>query len=162
MTSFESKLLPILRQGVAVIQMILYKKVRDHLSHRHPYRLQEDINKLSAAVINDVFGLENTKEPFKSFAENNRDWIDEVIENIPEEMADVMGPVTDALRITVLCDSQEGRDTSAILERAHDRRLLVVSREIPLPARFISLVRELGSANDILLPPEISTIQSEN
>jgi hypothetical protein len=162
MAAFESKLIPILRQGVAVIQMILYKKVRDYLAHNHPNRYPENINKLSAAIVNDIFGAENIEEPFAGFVKDNREWIDEEIEKIPEELADVVGPITDALRITVLCDNQEGRDTSAILQRANDRRLLLVSREIPLPARFITLVRELGSMNNILLPPEISRMPSEN
>ncbi len=162
MEAFESKLIPILRQGVAVIQMILFKRMRDHLARRCPGRDTVDINKLSGAIVNDLFGMANTEEPFASFVNENKECIEEEINTIPSEIADVMIPLTDALRITVLCDNQEGIDTSAILQRAKDRKLLLVPREVPLPGRFINLVRELGSKYDILLPLEINQMSNQN
>lgn len=162
MDTFESKLIPILRQGVAVIQMIFYKRMRDHLVQKYSEYTMEDINKLSGAIVNDVFGTPNTEEPFVTFARENKEYIEKEIKKIPDELADLMIPLTDALRVIVLCDKQEGIETSAVLQQAHDRKLLVVSREVPLPGRFINLVRELGSKYDILLPPGMSPINNQN
>lgn len=162
METFESKLIPILRQGVAIIQMILFKRIRDHLARQYPGRDTGDINKLSGAIVNDLFGTPNTEEPFATFVNENKKCIDEEINRFHREFADMMIPLTDALRVNVLCDNQEGIDSSAILQRAHDRQLLLVSREVPLPGRFINLVRELGNKYDILLPPGMNQMSNQN
>ncbi|MCE5242946.1 MAG: hypothetical protein LLF99_07080, partial [Desulfobacteraceae bacterium] len=59
-------------------------------------------------------------------------------------------PLTDALRIQAVCDFQEGMDTSSVLERAKQSGILIVDRELPLPAPFMNLVRKLGSAFGLL------------
>jgi hypothetical protein len=59
-------------------------------------------------------------------------------------------PLTDALRIQFLCDSHEGIDSTAVLERAERQEILIVEREVPLPGAFMSVVRSFGRAYGIL------------
>ncbi|HEU20261.1 MAG TPA: hypothetical protein ENO00_12955 [Deltaproteobacteria bacterium] len=162
MEKSENKLIPILRQGIAVIQMILFKRIREHLVQSYPERDKGDINKLSGAIVNDLFGTTNMEEPFATFVNENKECIEEQIKKIPQELSGLMIPLTDALRVTVICDRQDGIDNSSILQRAHDRKLLLVSREVPLPGRFINLVRELGDRCDILLQPGMNQVSNQN
>lgn len=88
-------------------------KLKTHLFKKYPDRETLFINKLSGAIINDLFGTPNTEQPFASFAEENRACID--------------------------------------LFRAEELHILLVDREITLPARFLNLVRKLGGAFDLLV-----------
>jgi len=162
MEMFESRLLPILRQGVAIIQMVFFRRLRDYLALRYPDSEAAYINMLSGAVVNDIFGTPNTEEPYASFVKENSDLLQEEIKKVPFELVDMMVPLTDALRVQVICDQEEGIDSSPILIRANELKILLVPRGVPLPARFISLVRELGDRFDILLPPEIKQMSTLN
>ncbi|MEA3487296.1 MAG: hypothetical protein U9R20_06530 [Thermodesulfobacteriota bacterium] len=160
MDEFESKLLPILRQGVAIVKMAFFKKLKNHLGAQNPDREAVFINMLAGAVVNDIFGTPNTAELFTSFVKENRNMIQETLKNVPLELVDMMVPLTDALRVQVLCDRQEGIDSLPILVHANELKLLLVPRKIPLPASFIKLVRELGNKHDLLLTPEIRKMDS--
>ena len=159
---FESKLLPILRQGIAVVQMVLFKRLRERFGIRYPEGDPTYIRRLSGAVVNEIFGSENDQEPFASFVKENEAAITEEVKRLPLEMVDMMVPLTDALRIQVLCDAQEGIDSSTLLMLANERKILLLPREIPLPAKFIDMVRRLGHENDILLPMEIVGMHGQN
>ncbi|MBW2631335.1 MAG: hypothetical protein JRC90_06155 [Deltaproteobacteria bacterium] len=132
MEEFEIKLLPILRQGVAIVKMVFFRRLKNHISEQNPDRE----------------------------ASENRNLIQETLKKVPLELVDMMVPLTDALRIQVLCDRQEGIDSLSILVHANELKLLLVPREIPLPASFMKLVRELGNKHDLLLPPEIRKMDS--
>ncbi|MCD6485742.1 MAG: hypothetical protein J7K35_00215 [Syntrophobacterales bacterium] len=155
MEEFESKLLPILRQGVAIIKMVFFKRLKKHLIGQNPDREAAFINTLTGAVVNDIFSTSGTEEPFASFVRENRNLIHETLRNVPFDLVDMMAPLTDALRIQVLCDRQEGIDSLSILVHANELKILLVPKEIPLPASFMKLVRELGNRHDLLLSPEI-------
>lgn len=154
METFESKLLPILRQGVAIVKMVFFKRLKEHLSNRYPDREEAFINSLAASVVNDLFGTHPTEGPCASFLAENSDLIQKTLKVVPFELIDMMVPLTDALRVQVLCDKQEGSDSLAILMHANELKILLVPREIPLPTQFMKLVRELGRQYDLLLPPE--------
>jgi hypothetical protein len=153
---YESKLIPILRQGVAVIQMIFFKKLRDYLHGQYPDYETTYHSRLSGAIVNDLFGTPNEEEPFASFAKENSDRIDEELKNIPIEFADMLIPLTDALRVQFLCDKQEGIDSSSVLTRANELNVLLIHQQIPLPAHFMNLVREMGAKYDLLVPQEFT------
>lgn len=151
----ESKLVPILREGVDVVKMILFKKLKSAMAEKHPELDPTSINRLSGAIINDLFGNPSQEEPFKSFAEQNEALIDKELNNIAAEFSEMRIPLTDALRVSFLCDHQDGIDSSAILNRANDLGILVVDREVPLPAKFLTLVRRLGDAFDLITSPPV-------
>ena len=150
---FESKLLPLLREGVDVIKMIFFKKLQGHLAEKYPDREKEFINRLAAALINDLFATPNPGEPFTSFAEQNKAIVEKELEAVAENFQDMRIPLTDTLRMQVLCDNQEGIDNSEVLARAKDLGILLVERDLPLPHSFMHLVRKLGSAFGLIIPP---------
>lgn len=160
MEEFESRLLPILRQGVSVVKMVFFKTLKEHLRDRHPDKDVTFINMLTGAVVNDIFGSHNTAEPFPPFVSENRLLIEETLKRVPFELVDMMIPLTDALRVQALCDRQEGIDSLSILVHANDLKLLLVPREVPLPAHFMKMVRELGNKHNLLLPTEIKKLDS--
>jgi hypothetical protein len=152
---FESKLIPVMREGVAIIKVIFYKKLKNYLEQEYPDQDKIYINKLSGAIINELFGTPNTEEHFASFAEQNKRHIDHELMNIYNEFEDMLIPLTDALRVQFLCDHQEGVESSSILSRAQELNILLVDREVPLPANFMKLARELGYAFNILESREV-------
>ena len=150
MEEYESKLLPIMREGADIIKMIFFKKLKERLSAKHMHRDQQYINKLTGAIVNDLFGTPNTQQPFATFVEENLFFIKLEMKSIATELQELRIPLTDALRVQFLCDSQEGVDSSAVLLHAKELGILIVDREVPLPAKFMNLVRRLGSSYDLL------------
>ncbi len=148
----ENKLIPTLREGVDIIKMIFFKKLKERLVARHPGSEVSYPGKLAGAIVNDLFGTPNMEVPFALFVEENRSIIEEEMQNIAVRFPDMRIPLTDALRIQFLCDHQEGVDSTAVLTRAKDLGILMVEREIPMPASFMNMVRRLGSALKILSP----------
>jgi hypothetical protein len=152
MEEFESKLIPVLRDGIDIIKMIFFKKLKSYLSRKYPERDSAYINKLSGAIINELFGVANMAEPFASFVNKNKDKIYAEMKDLSFELEEMLIPLTDALRIQFLCDTQEGIDSSSILARAKELNILISEREIPLPNHFMTLVRTLGIKFNLLNP----------
>ncbi|ABK16457.1 hypothetical protein Sfum_0759 [Syntrophobacter fumaroxidans MPOB] len=142
----ESKLIPILREGVDLVKMILFRRLRLHLANAYPEQDASYVNRMAGAVINDLFGDSPPAEPFAGFARDHAEAIDREVRRIAVSMSDMLIPLTDALRIQFLCDYQEGVDSTPVLARANELGILLSDREVPLPARFISMVRKLGSS----------------
>jgi len=159
MEKFESRLIPILRQGVGIVQAVFFKRLKEHLGTKYPENDAQFISKLAGAVVNDIFGTPNEEKPFLLFVQENRALIGKTLQEVPLAFVDMMVPLTDALRIQVLCDHQEGIDSFSILVHANNLKILLVPREIPLPASFITLVRELGKSHDLLI--EIRDAENE-
>ncbi|HPQ44786.1 MAG TPA: hypothetical protein PKZ42_11230 [Syntrophales bacterium] len=160
MEEFESRLVPILRQGVAVVQIVLFKRLKEYLSETYPNQKASFITMLTGAAVNDIFGTPNEEKPFLVFTRENKTMIEKTLQAIPLKLIDMMVPITDALRVQVLCDHQEGIDSFSILTHANKLKILLVPREIPMPSNFIGLVRELGNRHDILMPLEIRHLDS--
>lgn len=150
---FESKLLPVLREGVNVVKMIFFKRLQDFLTEKYPDRDKDFTNKLAASLINDLFDTPNPEEPFAGFAKANKTIIEKELKTVAANFEDLRIPLTDALRVQVLCDHQEGVDNSAVLARAVELNILLVDRDLPLPHSFMHLVRKLGGAYGFILPP---------
>ncbi len=149
----EQKLVPILREGIEIVKIIFFKELRDHLRLKQAGWDNDFAVRVTAAVVNDLFGVRNEDAAFVMFVETNRPTIDEVRSTVGSELQTLRIPLTDALRTAVLCDYQEGRDTSGLLHRAEECGILLVDRDLPLPNHFIELVRRLGTAMGILQPP---------
>jgi hypothetical protein len=148
----EPHLIPILREGIDVVKILLFKKLKARLPEKHPGLDARSLARLSGAVLNELFGNHNTEEPFATFAAANKSLIDGELACLAEEYGDLRIPLTDALRIQFLCDAQEGIDSSHVLLRANELHILLPDREAPLPARFMSLIRRLGAASELLTP----------
>jgi len=150
---FESKLIPVLREGVEIVKMISFKKLKESLAKKHPDREAAFVAKLAGALINAIFGAPAHEEPFAIFARSHANLIAHEQANVGAMLEELRIPLTDALRIQSLCDHQEGQDNTATLQQAQAMGILLTDRDLPLPHSFIELVRRLGSAFGLLLPP---------
>ncbi len=152
---FKSELIPIMREGVDVIKMIFFKKLQNHLSVKYKEKDATYINMLSGAVLNGLFGTPNNQQPFTIFVSENKEAIDQELKEVSENFEEMRIPLTDALRVQFLCDSQEGNDRTETLSRADELGILLRERDVPLPKNFLELVRRLGSAFGLIIkPPE--------
>ena len=150
--AFDSKLLPILREALDVVRMILFKELKDYFLAAHPDRAAE-AGRLAAGVLNELFGVENPDPAYTAFVVDNRAMLDAAIADFPSRFERLLIPLTDALRMQFLCDSREGIDeNSAFLARAKERGLLLAGRDLPLPHRFLDLVRRMGAAHGLVSP----------
>ena len=151
--TFESKLIPILREGVEIVKMISFKKLKEALTAKHPTLEAALIAKIAGALVNTIFGAPAHEEPFAVFARNHANLIAHEQAKVGAILEELRIPLTDALRIQALCDHQEGQDSTATLTQAQDLGILLADRDLPMPHSFIELVRKLGSAFGLLLPP---------
>ncbi len=152
-TEKKSQLVNFLREGVSIVQMVLYKEVRANLIQKRPDLDKTHLAMLAGSITNEVFGTQNPEQKFVRFCEENWGDIEQELLNIKEELAPLCPLLTDALRIQTLCDHQEGDDGSPVLLRAKELDFLVEERDIPLPSTFMTSVRELGKQHNLLIPP---------
>lgn len=143
-------LVPVLREGVEIIKMVFFKRLKDYVATSGTGRDATDAIRLSAAVVNRVFGTPNPEEPHRSYAEANAERIQSVIDRIAVDLQDMRIPLTDALRVQFLCDRHEGIDSTETLVSAKEWGILLADREVPLPAAFMNLARRLGAAFHLL------------
>lgn len=149
----NSQLLNSLREGVSIIQMVLFKEVKINLLRKRP-----DINKthlamLAGSITNEVFGTQNPEEKFVRFRKENWGEIEQELLTIKEDLGPLCPYLTDALRIQTLCDHQDGCESPATLLLAKELDYLIEERDIPLPSSFMTSVRELGKLHSLLIPP---------
>jgi hypothetical protein len=152
-TEKNSQLLNSLREGVSVVQMVLFKEIRNKLSSRKPDLARGQVAMLAGSITNEVFGTQNPEEKFVRFRKAHRGDIEQELLNLKDDQAALRPILTDALRIQTLCDHQEGGDSSATLLRAKELDYLVEERDVPLPSTFMTAVRELGKQHNLLIPP---------
>ncbi len=141
-----------LREGVSIVQMVLFKEVRINLQRKRPEMDKNHLGMLAGSITNEVFGTRNPEERFVRFYKENRGDIEQELLSIKDDLAPLCTFLTDALRIQTLCDHQEGTDSSETLVRAKQFDFLVEERDVPLPSSFMTSVRELGNRHNLLVP----------
>ncbi len=146
---YEKRLIPILREGIHIIKMFLYKTIRPGLAERYADRDRIYVNRLTGAIINELFGTPNWEEPFLTFNRENAAVIQGELRTLAENHPELKIPLTDALRVQFICDSQEGGENAQILSQAKDMGLLLMDRDFPLPDQFMNLARSLGELSDL-------------
>jgi hypothetical protein len=150
----ESRLLPILREGIAVVRMIFFLRLKEVLAATQPALESTIIPRLAGVVLNELFGTVNPDPAWAAFREQHLALIEQTLADMPRTMTAMCIPVSDALRMAALCDFQEsGQDSTAVLARARDLGILLQDRELPLPHRFLDLARRLGKAQGLIVPP---------
>lgn len=148
----ESKLIPIMREGVEVVKMVCFKKLHAQLAARYPQADRKFCGMLTGAVVNEIFGTPNEQEPFASFGSENREIVKEEIKGLAVHLAEMKIPLTDALRMQVMCDKMENIAENQTLNLALDNNILIVEREMPLPHNFMDMVRRIGKAFGLIIP----------
>lgn len=146
----ETRLIPILREGVEMAKIILFRQLKAHFSLSYPQKDEQYIRRLAAVVINELFEQEHTGEPLYVFAEENRYVVQKELESMSTHLKELRIPITDALRIQFLCDHQEGVDSTSTLEKAQKLGILITEREVPLPAKFIHMIRKIGISQNLI------------
>jgi len=149
---FDNTLIPVLRHGVDVIKMILWKAQKAKLTTRFADAPPEHIARLTAATLNALFGIVNDAEPHATFIREHDADIQQALSHVATDHVELRDALTDALRVQFLCDAEEGIDSQHILTQADALGLLVTERETPLPKTFMHLARVLGVAHGILDP----------
>jgi hypothetical protein len=155
--AFEPQLVPSLREGVDIIKMVLYRELKSLLMARHADRDPVYVNQLTGVVVNELFGMPSLDADMQTFGRENRDALEKAFRIISTDLDHLKIPLTDALRIQFLCDSHEGIDRVAVLEKAETKGLLIVERDVPLPGAFMNIVRSFGRAYRILDPQSVAT-----
>lgn len=150
---FENRLIPVMREGVEVIKMIFFRKLGDSLAEAYPEREAKSRAMLTGAIVNTIFDTPNTQEPFASYNMDNGEMIASEVSSVATRVDEMRIPLTDALRMQALCDQMEELGESKILQLALDNGILIEERDMPLPHSFIELVRRMGKAFGLLIPP---------
>ena len=159
----DSQLITALREGVGVVQMVLFKEIRTILAKKMVAAGNNHVSMLAGSITNEAFGTRNPEEKFAQFRKNNRADIEQGLLCIKEELPELCPTLTDALRIQALCDHQEGADSSEILVQAKAFGFLKEEREIPLPSTFMTVIRMLGEKHNLIVPPvQITSAQDDS
>ncbi len=153
----HSHLIAVLREGVNVVQMLLFKELKTALTAHSPDRDQNHISMLCGSMTNTLFGTSNPGKKFQNFNKENKGIIEQELLALAENLPDLCSLLTDGLRIQTLCDKQEGLDAPDVLKPAAKLGILVQDREIPLPSSFMATIRTVGEKHNLLIAPvEIS------
>jgi hypothetical protein len=156
-----SGLITALREGVALVQMVVFKTLRTALARQYPESDREYHALLAGALTSELFGANNPGERFAKFRREHRADIEQALLSLGDTLGEVRHPLTDALRIQALCDHQEGADSTAVLIQARQLGVLIEEREVPLPSAFMTAVRQLGSQYQLVAPPLSQNGQSD-
>ncbi len=152
---FESRLLPILREAVDIVKMLFFSRIKQTLGKRYSDTDARILGKVAGAVINELFGVCNPDPEFAAFRVEQKELIEETMQTVPEFIEELHIPLSDALRVSVLCDFQEdGLDNATALAKAKDLGILLHKREMPMPNSFLDMVRRVGKAHGLVIPPQ--------
>lgn len=149
----QSKLIAALREGISVIQMVIFKEVKESMAERHTDRDPTELLMLAGAITNELFGTPNPEPKFVQFREQHQVLIESELGGLAKQLPHLKGCLTDALRTQVLCDKQEGVTEPGVLQTADSLGLLLKEKNIPLPSAFMSLVRGLGEQHGLIIAP---------
>ncbi len=149
----NSQLIAALREAVSVVQMILFKEIRNNIQNKAYNLDKSQLSMLAGAITNEVFGTQNPEKKFADFRNENWGIIEQELLSLRTELPFLCRHITDALRTQVLCDDQEGDDSSTTLIRAKEYGILIEDRDIPLPSTFMTIIRELGKQHNLIVPP---------
>jgi len=152
-TAIESKLLPILYEGVQVVKLIAFQELKKSIIERYGHYGEQDSSMLAGALINEMFQTPNAGEKFLHFASERAADLEKELAALPSTLDKLRPLLADAIRIQFLCDSQEGNENPELLRIAQGLGILETDREVPMPAKFIHLVRIVGQSYGILAAP---------
>ena len=156
-----TRLLNTLREGIGLVQMILYRETRELLISRDKERDSAETALLAGAITGEVFGALNPGEKFVLFRRQHWAEIEQELLSLSSSMPELCQHITDALRVQALCDHQEGKDSTVLLHKAKSNGYLIEERETPLPSSFMTSIRELGATFNLIIPPVAISAEDE-
>lgn len=150
--AFDSKLIPVMREAVLTVQMVLYRVLKENMAGRFADWPQEKQGRLAGSVVNNLFGTEAVDPEVSAFARNHRDLVTDELGGLSEHCTDLIPFLTDALRMQAICDNQEGIHSLGSLLMAKELGILREERALPLPSTFMLSVRNLAGVHGIIEP----------
>jgi len=148
----DNKVIPVMREAILTVQMLLFKALRQSIHDRHVDRTEPERTHLAGAVINNLFGALPTDAAMADFAAANRQLVERELWEMAAACAPLMPLLTDALRMKTICDNQEGIHSIPTLLMAKALGILQEDRELPLPSTFMLEVRRLAAEHGLIEP----------
>lgn len=148
----DTKIIPVMREAVTMVQMILYRQLEQNVRHRRDKLSAEEHRKLAGAVVNNLFGTMPEDKEVIVFGGENRKMVEAELRNLAEHFPKLRPFLTDALRMKTICDNQEGIHSIPSLLMAKELGILQEERALPMPSTFMLSVRNLA-ANEGLVKP---------
>jgi hypothetical protein len=148
----DNKVLPVMREAIVMVQMILFKVLRQSVQDRYCNQSETYHAHLAGAVLNNLFGTQAVDEAVTVFAAANRELVERELRELASWCAPLLPLLTDALRMKTICDNQEGIHSIPSLLMAKALGLLVEDRSLPLPSTFMIQVRTLAASHGLIEP----------
>jgi len=148
----DSKVIPVMREAVIAVQMILFKVLKASVHDRYVDQAEPHHTYLAGAVISNLFGTQPLDAAVALFAANNRPLVERELRELPSCCGHLVPVLTDALRMKTICDNQEGIHSIPSLLMARALGLLQEERPLPLPSTFMMQVRHLAAEHGLVEP----------
>ncbi len=142
---FDVKVVPVMREAIVMVQMILYQRLKDDILKRYQDWSDQEKTWLAGAVVNNLFGTEAADPEVNVFARQQRQLIEEELRELQSRVSDLVPHLTDALRMQTICDNYEGIHSIPCLLMAKELGLLDEERVLPMPSTFMIAIRKLGT-----------------
>jgi len=149
---FDSKLIPVMREAILTVQMVLYQSLKQKAVERYSDWPEEKHGRLAGAVVNNLYGTEAVDPAVGFFAREHRELVEDELRCLADHCSDLIPFLTDSLRMQVICDNQEGVHSLGSLLMAKALGVLREDRELPLPSTFMLSVRNLAAVHGIIEP----------
>lgn len=149
-SDIDSKLIPVMREAVVMVQMILYKRLEEDIRSRERVMKPDEYIKLAGAVVNNLFGTQPEDEAVTAYGRENRERVETELRRLPKTMEALCPFLTDALRMKVICDNQEGIHSIPSLLMAKELGVLQEDRALPMPSTFMLSIRNLAAAEGLV------------
>ena len=146
----DNRVTPVMREAVAMVQMILFKVLRQSVRERYVDQIEPFSVHLAGAVTNNLFGERPVDKAVERFAADNRELVERELRELAGHCPDLRSMLTDALRMKTICDNQEGFHSIPSLLMAKALGLLMEERDLPLPSTFMLQVRQLAAAHGLI------------
>lgn len=148
----DNRLIPVMREAVITVQMILFKVIREGIHDRYVDQVEPHHTHLAGAVINNLFGTQPLDRAVIVFGVNNRQLVERELRELSSRCGHLVPVLTDALRMKTICDNLEGIHSIPSLLMAKALGILQEDRPLPLPSTFMIQVRALAAEHGLVEP----------
>lgn len=160
-SNIDTKLIPVMREAVVMVQMILYRRLEENIRARRTDLADGEHRKLAGAVVNNLFGTQPEDEAVIVYGRENRDLVEEELRQLAGRVTKLIPFLTDALRMKTICDNQEGVHSIPSLLIAKELGILQEERSLPMPSTFMMSTRNLAVAEGLVKPMKAASPSEE-
>ena len=82
----KSQLIASLREGIAVVQMVLFKETKARLAEKLPLKEQTFLAMLAGSITNEIFNTHNPEKKFAALRQKNLGEIEQEIISLKADM----------------------------------------------------------------------------